>query len=109
MGKASSFVFCHLSPSGINITGMSSLIGYFRPQSVQINHDSLYNFKLPSFSRTQAGHRNISSNSLLTIMSSMRGVYPHSTPRFYHRHLYGSGVGIPSVPGPYSNTACHGK
>src|SRR5687768_15843467 len=40
-GSSPSATFVHLSPSSINITGMSSTMGYFRPQSLQINHASL--------------------------------------------------------------------
>jgi hypothetical protein len=33
IGKLATAVWIHLSPSSINITGISSLMGYFRPQS----------------------------------------------------------------------------
>jgi len=49
-GSLSSAVLIHLSPSSINITGMSSTMGYFRPQSWQINQESLCSFSRPSLS-----------------------------------------------------------
>lgn len=69
IGRSFSFVFCHLSPSEISITGISSTMGYLRPQSSHTNQESLTIFRRPSFSRTQIGHRNISSKSGLTIGS----------------------------------------
>src|SRR5512132_1797094 len=40
-GNSLSATLVHLSPSSINITGISSTMGYLRPQSLQINHASL--------------------------------------------------------------------
>ncbi len=37
-GNLSSAVFTHLSPSSISMTGISSTIGYLRPQSWHISH-----------------------------------------------------------------------
>jgi hypothetical protein len=124
MGNASWAVLIHLSPSSINITGMSSTIGYFRSQSLQTSHASLCNISNPSFSRTQLGHRKISSSSELTIYSPI-----FFYKRFYHLTLefvsFADGPQIyvlgdrqssfllaaflgSSVPGPYSQTAAHG-
>ncbi len=62
MGNASTSVSTHFSPWSISMTGISSIMGYFRPQSLQISHDSLYNVSKPSLSWTHTGHLNISNN-----------------------------------------------
>lgn len=60
IGKALSAVPTHLSPSSINMIGISSTMGYLRPQSLQINHASLRKLSSPPVERTQFGHRRIS-------------------------------------------------
>lgn len=62
-GKSASAVETHLSPSSINMTGISSMMGYFRSQSWQRSQLSFSNLSSPSFSCTQAGQRKISSKS----------------------------------------------
>ena len=68
-GKSFSATFTHFSPSSISMTGISSTIGYLRPQSWQINQLSWYSFNRPSVSRIQFGQRRISNNSWLIIFS----------------------------------------
>src|SRR5258706_5654063 len=77
-GNLSSVVLTHLSPSSINITGISSTIGYLRPQSLQMNQASLYSFSAPPVVRTQLGQRKISIKVSLTIDSpfSKREILP---------------------------------
>src|SRR3970040_563580 len=56
-GSSSSGTLIHLSPSSISITGMSSRMGYFRPQSGSwpTSQASLTSLSIPSLSRTQWG------------------------------------------------------
>jgi hypothetical protein len=68
-GKLSSATPIHLSPSSINMTGISSTIGYLRPQSLQINQAPLYSLSSPPVVRTQLGQRRISIKVSLTIDS----------------------------------------
>src|SRR5437867_1882675 len=78
-GNSPSATFAHLSPSSINITGISSTMGYLRPQSLQMNHASLCNLSSPPVVRTQLGQRKISMSVSLIIHSP----FPHNR-KFYH-------------------------
>jgi hypothetical protein len=70
-GKAPTSVPAHLSPCSISMTGISSMMGYLRSQSLQVSHDSLYNVSKPSLSWTHTGHLNISTNfGFITPVSS---------------------------------------
>src|SRR5512139_1989796 len=68
-GRSFSAVLTHLSPSSINMTGMSSTTGYLRPQSLQTNQASLRYVSSPPVVRTQLGQRRISMSVSLTIRS----------------------------------------
>jgi len=75
-GNSPSATFVHLSPSSINITGISSTIGYLRPQSWQINHASLCNFSSPPVVRTQFGQRKISIEVVVDTRHARRCLRP---------------------------------
>src|SRR5687768_18564289 len=68
-GNSPSATLTHLSPSSINMTGMSSTMGYLRAQSWQMNQASLCSLSSPPVVRTQFGQRRISISVSLTIDS----------------------------------------
>lgn len=68
-GRLTDLYSFHLSPSEINITGMSSTMGYFLPHSSQMSQQSPLLVNKPSFSFTQTGQRKISSSSKLTMVT----------------------------------------
>src|ERR687891_646254 len=86
-GNSPSATFTHLSPSSINMTGISSTIGYLRPQSLQMNHASLCNLSSPPVVRTQLGQRKISMSVSLIISSPFS-----NQKKFYPAHLVHSAV-----------------
>lgn len=94
-GSWSTAVFTHLSPSSISMTGISSTIGYLRPQSLQMSHDSLCRSSSPSFSRTQAGQRRISNSSFLTTLCLQKQIsYSGDSAGFYHTGSGGWRLGL---------------
>src|SRR5215216_7867442 len=64
------------------MTGISSTIGYLRPQSLQMNHASLCSLSSPPVVRTQFGQRRISISVWLIINSPIHNQYFTKIERF---------------------------